>query len=104
VFEPAAGTDNPPTPASLLNGATPLAAPPTQADAFDANAKAYGDWVAKERADGVASGLIDPQTGWPTKAGLEDAAHQLADSMLMGTTAPGMKGVLPMDFASHGEG
>lgn len=86
---------------SLMNGGTaPLAPPPTQADAWDANSKAYTDWVAKERADGVAKGLLDPKTGWPTKAGLEDASRQLAQSVLMGTTAPGAKG-LPMDLASR---
>jgi hypothetical protein len=86
---------------SLLNGATPpFAPPPTPADAWDANSKAYGDWAAQQRADGVAKGTIDPDTGWPTKAGLVDAAHQLADSIMMGTTAPGMKG--PGFTAYHG--
>lgn len=62
---------------------------PTQADAFDATSKVYGDWIERERQSGVASGLLDPVTGWPTKAGLEDAAHQMAQSVLMGSTAPG---------------
>jgi hypothetical protein len=100
LFEPPAGSDQAPTRASLLNGSTPLASPPTQADAFDATSKAYGDWVAKERADGVAKGLIDPQTGWPTKAGLEDASRQLAQSVLLGTSAPEFKG--PALIAFHG--
>lgn len=93
VFDGAPGND--PTTlsrASLLNGATPLAPPPDTADAYAANSKAYGGWVAAQRADGVAKGLLDPETGWPTKAGLEDAANQLAQSVMMGTTAPGMKG------------
>jgi hypothetical protein len=85
VFEPAAGDLG----GSLLNGSAPLAAPPTKADAFGANSKAYNDWVAKERADGVAKGLLDPETGWATKAGLEEASRQLAQSILMGSTAPG---------------
>jgi hypothetical protein len=90
LFEPRAG-DAAAT-GSFLNGTPPVAAPPTQADAFDANSKAYGDFVAAQRADGVAKGLIDPDTGWPTKAGLEDASRQLAQSMLLGTTAPEFKG------------
>lgn len=91
LVEPASG-DVAPAGGSFLNRSAALVAPPTQADAWDANSQAYGDFVARERASGVAAGLVDPETGWPTKAGLEDAAHQLAQSILMGTTAPGVKG------------
>lgn len=85
LFEPGSGDA---LGGSFLNG-TPLAAPPTRADAFDANSKAYADWLAAQKADGIAKGLIDPQTGWPTKAGLEDAANQLAQSIMLGTTSSG---------------
>lgn len=97
-----AGTDAIPA-ASLLNRAPPTPLPdgaPSQADAWDATSKAAGDWVAQQRADGVAKGLIDPETGWPTKAGLQDAAHQLAQSVMLGTSAPGEAG--PGFTAYHG--
>jgi hypothetical protein len=89
AFEPGAGDPSAGSRSSFLNGTQALASPPTAADAWDANSKAYGDFVAEQRADGIAKGLLDPQTGWPTKAGLEDAAKQLADSIMLGTTAPG---------------
>jgi len=66
-----------------------LAPPPTWADAYDYNARAYTDWVARERAKGVELGTIDPQTGWPTKAGYLDAVQQYGNALLLGTGAPG---------------
>jgi len=68
-----------------------LAPQPTWADAYDYNARAYTDWVARERAKGVELGTIDPQTGWPTKAGYLDAVQQYGNALLLGTSAPGPK-------------
>jgi hypothetical protein len=65
-----------------------VAQAPTLADGWQANSKAYGDWVAQQRADGVARGLIDPETGWPTGAALVDAAHQYGSALMGGTAAP----------------
>jgi hypothetical protein len=67
----------------------PLAPPPTQADAWDANSQAYSGWLAQQRASGVASGMIDPDSGWPTQNALLDAAHQWGSAMIAGTGAPG---------------
>jgi GNAT superfamily N-acetyltransferase len=66
-----------------------VAQSPTLADGWQANSRAYADWVAQQRADGVARGLIDPQTGWPTQNALIDAAHQFGGAMIGGTEAPG---------------
>ncbi len=62
---------------------------PTLADAWSYNADAAQNWIAQQRAESVRLGLVDPQTGWPTKAGLVNAAQQYANGMLMGSTAPG---------------
>jgi hypothetical protein len=80
----------------------PLAPPPSLADAWTANTKAYGDFVAQQRAAGVADGTLDPDTGWPTQKGYVDAARQTANGLLMGTTAP--EGGVPGFTAFHGSG
>ena len=46
-------------------------------------------WLQNQRADSVRQGLLDPNTGLPTQAGLVDAARQTAQGVMMGTTAPG---------------
>ncbi|HEX3576534.1 MAG TPA: methyltransferase domain-containing protein, partial [Rhodopila sp.] len=80
----------------------PLAAGvPTPADAWTANAQAYNDFVARERASGIAAGTIDPTTGWPTQAGYLDAARQFSGALIGGTAAPGsgstqIAGTVPM--------
>ena len=58
---------------TLLYGAQPILQPgadnpltalaPTPADAWQHNAGAYQDFVARERASGVAAGTIDPIPG-----------------------------------------
>jgi hypothetical protein len=68
------------------------AAAPTPADAYTSNANAYQGWLAQQRASGVASGMLDPQTGWPTGNALIDAARQYGGAMLAGTSAPGGMG------------
>lgn len=64
---------------------------PTLADGWQANAQAYGDFVARERQSGVANGLLDSVTGWPTQNALIDAAHQYGAALIGSTAAPGMK-------------
>lgn len=76
------------------------ASAPTQADAYTANAQAYQSWLAQQRASGVASGMIDPQTGWPTSNALVDAFRQYGGAMLASTSAPGAK--MPGLIAYHG--
>jgi GNAT superfamily N-acetyltransferase len=79
-----------------------LAPQPTWADAYDYNARAYTDWVARERAKGVELGTIDPQTGWPTKAGYLDAVQQYSNALLMGTTTPGAAPKVSFDWSPGG--
>jgi hypothetical protein len=68
------------------------AAAPTPADAYTSNANAYQGWLAQQRASGVASGMLDPQTGWPTQNALIDAAKQYSGSLMASTAAPGLPG------------
>ena len=65
------------------------ASAPNSADAWQANAAAYQQWADAQRKDGIARGLIDPETGWPTGAALVDAAHQYGSALLGSTAAPG---------------
>jgi hypothetical protein len=53
------------------------------------NSNAYQTWLSQQKESGVASGMIDPQTGWPTANALVDAAHQWGSAMIAGTGAPG---------------
>jgi hypothetical protein len=61
---------------------------PTPADAWDYNAQAYGGYVASSQADAVTRGLVDPETGWPTQAGIVQAARSYANALLFGSRAP----------------
>jgi hypothetical protein len=91
-LNPLADPGDAPPPGPTLNplAATPkLGTAPTPADAYDANSQAYTGWLAQQRASGVASGMIDPDTGWPTQNALVDAAHQWGSAMIAGTGAPG---------------
>jgi len=84
---------------------------PTLADAWQANAKAYGDWSEQQRvaneatyqAD-LAKGYFDPKTGARTDAGWgalgTEIGQAYGSAMIGGTSAPGMKG--PGFTAYHG--
>ncbi len=73
----------------LVDNSNPLQGnAPTLADAWQFNTDAAQNWIAQQRAESVRLGLVDPQTGWPTKAGLMNAAQQYGNALLMGTTAP----------------
>lgn len=79
MFEPPSGGDQPLTRASLLNGAPGPAAATDQ--------QGTQDMVSAQRAAAVARGLLDPKTDLATKAGLENAANQLAQSIRTGAPA-----------------
>jgi hypothetical protein len=64
---------------------------PTLADAWQSNAQAYGQWLDAQRQEGIARGLIDPQTGWPTGNALVDAARQYGSALIGSTSAPGLR-------------
>lgn len=70
---------------------TDAAQPPSMADAWQANVKALGDFIANQRAKSAAMGLWNDQTGMPTQAGLVNAAQQYGNGVMMGTTAPEMR-------------
>lgn len=73
----------PPPLQPLQDNSNPLtAATPTPADAYTANMQAYQQWAAQQRADGIAKGLLDPQTGLPTQAGMADAGQQYANALI----------------------
>ena len=68
------------------------AAPPsdtTQGAGVAAAGQQAWQWLQDQRAESTRQGLLDPDTGLPTQAGLVDAARQTAEGVMMGTTAPG---------------
>lgn len=91
--EPYGAADNP-----LTQGS------PTWADAASNTAQNVGDYIARQRAQSVAMGLLDPNTGLPTAAGVVNAGQQYGNALLMGTTAPGrLSGAMPSEagFVYH---
>ena len=99
--DPYGTSDNPlaqaPTPSYDPAAATqPDTGTPTLGAAASSGVDALGQWLAAQRAKSVQMGLMDPTSGWPTRAGIVDAAGQTANALLMGTTAPGARGV-PLD-------
>lgn len=64
---------------------------PTLADGWQYNAQAYQSWLDQQRASGVASGMLDPQTGWPTGNALLDAAKQYSGALMASTATPGIR-------------
>ena len=61
---------------------------PTLADAWSHNTATVGDWLQQQRAISAERGLLNPETGLPTKAGIVDAARQFSMNALMSTTTP----------------
>lgn len=55
-----------------------VAPQPTQADAADATAKAYTEWLARDRAEQVRLGHVDPATGALTPEGWRAQAQTVA--------------------------
>ena len=64
---------------------------PTMGQAVTSGVDALGQWLAAQRAKSVQMGLMDANTGMPTRAGAVDAAQQYGNALLMGTTAPGIR-------------
>ena len=60
---------------------------PTPADAWDATTGAVRGWVDRRAAEGVALGLNDPVTGWPTPDGYRRAGEEVAMALIGGTVA-----------------
>jgi hypothetical protein len=94
--------------ASLINGAPPpfpVLRPEDQrlttADAYTSTKDTIGDWVAAQRADAVAQGLWDPETGMPTQKGLINAAQQYSGALMAGTSAPEGGGIRAYHGSPH---
>lgn len=60
----------------------------TSAQGWAANAQAGGDWLAGQRAQSAQMGLMDPNTGLPTQAGVANAMGRYGNMLLMGVKAP----------------
>jgi len=73
----------------------------TPAQGWAANAQAAGNFIAQQRAQSAAMGLMDPNTGLPTRAGVLNATGQMGNALLMGTTEPGAPPVNGL-LAYHG--
>lgn len=57
-------------------------------DVWRTNVQGVGDWIAQQRAISAQRGLWNDATGLPTQAGVVDATGQVAQGILMGSTAP----------------
>src|SRR5215831_15817231 len=87
-------------PGNLLT--PPGANGPDWADAYSS----ARDAIAAQRAKSVALGLLDPDTGLPTQAGIIAAARQYGGALLMGSTTPGIRAFhgSPYDFDAFSTG
>jgi hypothetical protein len=77
---------------------------PTEADAWDFNRKAVGDWVQRERAKSAAMGLWNDETGLPTPRGMGAAGSQIANALVASTSAPSanaLKGITAYHGSPH---
>ena len=72
--------------------------PTLGADAMRANVSGIGNYVAQQRAQSVADGLLDPNTGMPTPAGMRAAGQAYAGGMSDG----GVGGMVGGIKAYHG--
>lgn len=85
--------------APMLDQGNPLTAgAPSWADAYSFNAQAAQDWIDQQRAISAQRGLWGDQG--MTAAGARDTGGQVANALLMGTTAPGFRAYhgSPHDF------
>jgi hypothetical protein len=75
------------------------------ADAWTANTRMLGDYLAQQQAEAQRRGLWTGGQVWegghPTAAGATDAAGQYAQGVLMGTTAPGSPGFTAYHGSPH---
>jgi hypothetical protein len=56
----------------------------------DTGANAW-QWLQDQREESVRQGLLDPDTGLPTQKGLVQGVGDMAQGVMMGTTAPGIR-------------
>lgn len=73
-------------PSSALLPSNPYNVTPAQG--WQTNTQAAGDWLAQQRAQSAQMGLMDPNTGLPTQAGILNAAGKYGNTLLMGVKAP----------------
>lgn len=73
---------------------------PSLADAWSYNYKLASDWLQQQRQQAYDLGYADPATGLPTQKGLMAAVQQYTNSLLLGTTSPGLRAFhgSPYDF------
>lgn len=98
-YAPGAGFGGAMPPSNALLPPNPYQVTP--AEGWAANAQAAGNYIAQQRAESVRQGLMDPNTGLPTRAGVVNAAGQVGNALLMGTTEPGAPPVNGL-LAYHG--
>lgn len=67
----------------------------SQGAALAQTGQALMDWRTAQRAKSVQMGLLDPATGWPTKAGWLSAGQQYGNALLAGSVAPEARVGLP---------
>lgn len=73
-------------PANALMPPSPYDVTPAQG--WATNAQAGSDWLAGQRAQSAQMGLMDPNTGLPTQAGILNAVGKYGNTLLMGVKAP----------------
>lgn len=83
---PAGGFGGTAPPSNALMPPNPYAVTP--AEGWAANGQAAGDWITQQRAQSAQMGLMDPNTGLPTQAGILNAAGKYGNTLLMGVKAP----------------
>ena len=76
-------------PPMLNYAAPPPDASTSQGAAIADTGQTAWQWLQDQRAESVRQGLLDPDTGLPTQAGIVQGARDTAQGVMMGTTAPG---------------
>jgi hypothetical protein len=87
ITDPNADSDNP------LARASAWADPVDTGAALGTSVDRLGQWLSEQRAKSAKMGLWNEATGLPTAAGVVNAAQQYGNAMMMGTTAPGVRGI-----------
>lgn len=89
---------------SALNGSPANALMPpspydvTPAQGMQANAQAVGNFLSQQRAQSAQMGMLDPNNGLPTQAGMANAAGRYGNMLLMSMKAPSalpLNGLMP---------
>lgn len=105
-MSPGAGFGGATPPLNALLPPDPNQVTPAQGwEAYAQPARAVGNWMADQRAQSAAQGLLNPRTGLPTRAGVMNAVGQWTNALLMGTTEPGappLNGLMSMGKTGAG--